>query len=102
MEGLFARLEFWTISSDLISLFTVLSCAIRLPTYYTCDVTFRKELRWMFFNCFRRMGLKKPVKTAVEPKNSEAIAQKTNITSIRQLLLAQKMKETLNQASLGK
>ena len=38
---------FYTFSSDIVSLFTVVSCAIRLPTYCLCDITFRKELRWM-------------------------------------------------------
>lgn len=40
---------FYTFSSDLVSLLTVLSALIRLPTYALCDITFRRELFAMLF-----------------------------------------------------
>ena len=51
-QSLAAMPRFYTHASDITSLLSVFSCAIRLPTYWLCDVTFRKELRWAF--CHRR------------------------------------------------
>ena len=50
------QLKFYTYASDIISVLAVFSCAIRLPTYIICDVTFRKEIQWILCGYSRRFS----------------------------------------------
>ncbi len=47
IEGLMKHYEFYTFGSDTVSLLTVISCAIRLPTYCFTDATLCRELKIM-------------------------------------------------------
>lgn len=40
---------YYTYSTDLVSLLTVLACAVRLPIYYACNARIRREVNSKLF-----------------------------------------------------
>ena len=90
--------RFYTLATDIISILTVVACAIRLPTYCICDITFRKELWFMMRNfcssCRKKIYRKLSYNTSIQKRISH---RRATMIDERLLEMARSKPKTTNR-----